>query len=85
MALFKNRNKEEFKKIEPQEGQEAEQNPMQELTEEARKEEVKPKEVIQVVDELPTQRVRYGKLDDGTVVTYVTIAEALTELMKEEQ
>lgn len=40
---------------------------------------VEPKEIYQVVAKLPTQEVRTGKLEDGTIVHFITIEEYLTE------
>lgn len=42
----------------------------------------KLKERLQVVKELPVQQVRKVKGDDGTVIRFITIEEALTELLE---
>lgn len=44
----------------------------------------KVKERIQVVRELPTQPIRKFRDEDGTLVTFMTIEEALTEFMNNE-
>ena len=41
----------------------------------------KPKEVLRVINQLPTQEIRKVELDDGTVVNLVTTDEALTEIL----
>lgn len=42
------------------------------------------KERIQVVRDLPVQSIREFKDKDGTIVTFMTIEEALTEFMNNE-
>jgi len=71
-------------KEEPIMEEKVEENPIEELTKETEKE-IKPKEKLVVVKELPMQPLRYAKAEDGTIITYVTMEEALTELMKEEE
>jgi len=43
------------------------------------------KRKIQVVKELPMQPVRVVKMEDGTLVNLITIEEALTEFINEEE
>lgn len=84
MAFGKKKKKEDkFKKVEVVE-EVPEENPMQEIAEEAKtKAEEKHKYVV--VAELPTAPYRRAKLEDGTNVTYMTIEEALTEFMNQEE
>ncbi len=82
MALFgKRKKKEEFKKVEVQE-EVPEKDPMKDIAEQSTQ---KTKEKIIVVKELPTQPVRQTKAEDGTLITYITVEEALTEFMNEEE
>jgi len=88
MGLLNRKKKEQFKKIESK-GEVVEDNPMQEMVKESNEEiekeaDEKTKEVIQIVKELPVQTVRKAKSEDGTLITYMTIEEALTEIMNEE-
>jgi len=83
MGLLSKQKKEKFKEVEQPEQSETEENPMQEIAEETRKKTVEKKRVV-VVKELPTQLVRQAKTEDGTIETYITIEEALTEIMNEE-
>jgi hypothetical protein len=41
----------------------------------------KQKEEILVVRELPVQQVRQSKKEDGTIINFITVEEALTELL----
>ena len=41
------------------------------------------KQIYKVVKELPTQQVRQAKSKDGTIVNFVTIEEALTEVINQ--
>jgi len=81
----KNKNKqkkEDYKKIETQGEEKIEKDPMKEITEET---EEKVNEIFEVVKELPTQVIRQVKLEDGTLVNLITIEEALTKFMNEEE
>ena len=63
--------------------------PEEDLEVEEEVEEPKPtkkkevKEIYKVVKELPTQAVRQAKAKDGTIVNFVTIEEALTEVINQ--
>lgn len=46
---------------------------------------VKKKYKYLVVKELPTQQIRRTKAEDGTIVYFVTVEEALTEFMNKEE
>ena len=46
--------------------------------------ESKPKEIFQVVKELPMQPVRSVKMEDGTIVNLITVEEALSQFINEE-
>ncbi len=79
--VFGRKKKEPFKKVES-EGEVVEDSPMKELAKESIDKE--EKEVFEVVKELPTQQVRKAKAEDGTLITYITIEEALTQFVNEE-
>lgn len=78
--IFRKKKKQEFKKVENKD-EVIEENPMKELVEKTSDEE---KEVFEIVKELPKQEIRKAKADDGTIITYITIEEALTKIMNEE-
>ena len=80
MNFGRKKKQEKFEKVEPTE-EVPEVNPIEKLTKETEKSE---KEVTIVVKELPTQQVRKGKTEDGTIINYVTIEEALTDIINEE-
>jgi len=85
MVFGKNKNKqkqEQYKKVETQEEEKIEKDPMKEITEET---EEKLKERFVVVKEIPTQEVRQVKAEDGTLVNLITVEEALTKFMNEEE
>ncbi len=75
--VFGRKKKEEFKKVENKQ-EFVEENPLKELAKETAVEETKEsvdeEEVFEVVKELPIQKVRRTKAEDGTVITYITIA-----------
>ena len=80
----KNKNKpkqEQYKKIEVKE-EVPEVNPMEEIVKET---EERAKEIFEVVKEIPTQDIRQVKLEDGTIVNLITVEEALTKFMNEEE
>ena len=79
--VFGRKKKEPFKKVES-EVEVVEDSPMKELAKESVSKE--EKEVFEVVKELPTQQIRKAKAEDGTVITYITIEEALTQFVNEE-
>ena len=74
--------KEEYKKIDSSKEEVPEENPMQEMVKET---EQKAKEMFEVVREIPTQPIRQVKLEDGTLVNLITIEEALTKFINEEE
>jgi len=74
--------KDDYKKIETKEEEEIERDPMKEITKET---EEKVNERFEVVKELPTQVIRQVKLEDGTIVNLITVEEALTRFMNEEE
>ena len=74
--------KEEYKKIDSSKEEVPEENPMQEMIKET---EQKAKEMFEVVREIPTQPIRQVKLEDGTLVNLITIEEALTKFINEEE
>ncbi len=74
--------KEEYKKMDAVKEEVPEVNPMQEIAKEA---EQKAREIFEVVREIPTQPIRQVKLEDGTLVNLITIEEALTKFMNEEE
>ena len=74
--------KEEYKKVDSSKEEVPEVNPMQEMMNET---EQKAKEIFEVVREIPTQPIRQVKLEDGTLVNLITIEEALTKFMNEEE
>ena len=81
----KNKDKqkrEEYKKIDSAKEEVPEENPMQEMVKET---EQKAKERFEVVREIPTQPIRQVKLEDGTLVNLITIEEALTKFINEEE
>lgn len=84
MGLLSKQKKEKFKEVEQPEQPETEENPMQEIAEETRKKTEEKKRVV-VVKELPSQLVRQAKAENGTIETYITIEEALSEIMNEER
>ena len=99
MFLKKKKKEEQFKKVEPSE-EVVDKNPIDELVKETKskqeeetksgqEEETKSKQEekreFRVVKELPLQPVREAKAEDGTIITYVTIEEALTEFMNSEE
>ncbi len=69
-----------FKEIEPTETQQTEENPMEELVEETKTGQ-KEKTRYVVVKELPVQQVRSAKAEDGITEIYVTLEEALQEII----
>jgi len=84
MTMLK-RKKNKFRKMEvenEEDNEEIEKNPIEDM----RKGSVtEPKEKIIVVKELPMQPVRQAKTKDGDLITYLTIEEALTEFLNEEE
>ena len=77
------RGEDKFKEIKPGEPEEPDKNPMQELSEETKTEQ-KEKTRYVVVKELPTQQVRSAKGQDGVTEIYVTLEEALSDMLNEE-
>lgn len=82
--LVKKMKKEDtFKKIESTEEHKVDENPMDKLTEETKTgHEEKTRYVV--VKELPVQQVRSMKAEDGVTEIYVTIEEALQEMINQE-
>ena len=80
MNFRKKKKQTQFEKVDVKKEEVEEKNPMKEITEETKE----VKEKIIVVKELPTQPVRQAKAEDGTLITYITVEEALTEFMNEE-
>ena len=80
MNFGRKKKQEKFEKVEPTE-EVPEVNPIEKLAKETGKSE---KEITVVVKELPTQTVRQEKATDGTIINYVTIEEALTDIINEE-
>lgn len=48
------------------------------------KKKLEPKEMTVVVKELPVQQIRRARAEDGTIVNYITVEEALTKFINEE-
>jgi len=86
MGLLNKKKEEKFKEVEQPEHPETEENPMEEIAEETRKGTEEKKRIV-VVKELPTQQVRQAKAEDGVIEIYVTVEEALSNIMnaKEEE
>lgn len=82
---LKNRLKGEdkFKEIKQEGTQQTEENPMENLVEETKTSQ-KEKTRYVVVKELPVQQVRSAKAEDGVTEIYVTLEEALQEMINEE-
>lgn len=84
MVFGRRKKQDKFKEVEQPEQPEIEENPIQEIAEETRKKTEEKKRFV-VVKELPSQLVRQAKAEDGTLETYITIEEALTQIMNEEE
>jgi len=87
--MFGKKKQEEFKKVEVEE-EVPEEDPIKEITEDVKKKlnkkekvDEEKKEIFEVVKELPMQPVRQVKDEDGTLITYITIEEALTKVLNE--
>ena len=50
-----------------------------------KKQKVQPREVTVVVKELPVMAYRRDKAKDGTIINYLTVEEALTKVLNEEE
>ena len=83
MIFGKRKKQEKFKEVEQPEQPEIEENPMQEIAEETRKQTEEKKRIV-VVKELPVQAVRQAKAEDGVIEVYVTMEEALSQIMNAE-
>lgn len=84
MGLLSKQKKEKFKEVEQPEQPETEENPMQEIAEETRTKTEEKKRIV-VVKELPVQAIRQAKAEDGVIEVYVTVEEALSEIMNAEE
>lgn len=72
----------EFKKIEQTPEEDIEKNPMKDLVDETKSGQQEKKRIV-VVKELPVQQIRSAKGEDGVTEYYLTIEEALANLMNE--
>ena len=84
MVFGRKKKQEQFKKVDVTRNEPPERNPLQELARETENEH-KEKTRFQVVKELPTQVIRQVKAEDGTIINLITIEEALTEFINEEE
>jgi len=78
------KKEDEFKQVEPTEEAVKEENPMEDLADEV-KTEKKEKVRYVVVKELPMQQVRSAKAQDGVTEIYITIEEALADMLNIEE
>ena len=78
------KREDKFKEVKPTEEQETEENPMEILAKETKTNQ-KEKTRYVVVKELPVQQVRSAKAEDGVTEIYVTVEEALQEVINEKE